>query len=44
MYAYVVLSLLIGARPEDLRALTLEHVDLVGKPEGDAPVPPYVAV
>jgi hypothetical protein len=43
MYAYVVLSLLIGARPGDLRALTWDHVELVGKPEGDSPVPPHVA-
>ena len=44
MYAYVVLSLLTGARPEELRALTWDHVDLVGKPDADPPVPPYVAV
>jgi hypothetical protein len=44
MKAYAVLSLLIGARPGDLRAPTWDHVDLVGKPEGDSPVPPCVAV
>lgn len=44
MYAYIVLSLLTGARPEELRALTWEHVDLEGKPDADPPVPPYVAV
>jgi len=32
MHAYVVLSLLIGARTEELRALTWSHVDLQGKP------------
>jgi integrase len=44
MYAYVVLSLLTGARPEELRALTWDHVDLVGKPDADPSAPPYVAV
>jgi integrase len=44
MYAYVVLSLLTGARPEELRALSWDHVDLVGEPDADPPVPPYVAV
>jgi integrase len=32
LYAYIVLSLLIGARTEELRALTWSHVDLDGKP------------
>jgi integrase len=32
MYAYIVLSLLTGARTEELRALTWSHVDLDGKP------------
>ena len=32
MYAYVVLSLLTGARTEELRALTWTHVDLDGDP------------
>ncbi|MGW4466095.1 site-specific integrase [Micromonospora sp. NPDC004704] len=44
IYAYVVLSLLTGARTEELRALTWEHVDLAGKPDLDPPVPPSVAV
>jgi integrase len=35
MYAYVVLSILIGARTEELRALTWDHVDLDGDPEAD---------
>jgi integrase len=34
MHAYVVLSLLIGARTEELRALTWSHVDLDDKPAG----------
>ncbi|MEO3787160.1 site-specific integrase [Actinocorallia sp. B10E7] len=32
MYAYLVLSILIGARTEELRALTWSHVDLDGRP------------
>ncbi|MEU9832721.1 site-specific integrase [Streptosporangium sp. NPDC048047] len=42
LYAYIVLSLLIGARTEELRALTWSHVDLDGKPAADPPVPPSV--
>jgi integrase len=44
MYAYVVLSLLTGARTEELRALTWDHVDLDGDPDADPPIPPYLAV
>ena len=36
MHAYIVLSLLIGARTEELRALTWPHVDLDGKPATEA--------
>jgi integrase len=46
MHAYIVLSLLIGARTEELRALTWSHVDLQGKPataETQA-VPPSIMV
>ena len=32
MHAYIVLSLLTGARTEELRALTWSHVDLDGEP------------
>ncbi|MFI7418432.1 tyrosine-type recombinase/integrase [Nonomuraea sp. NPDC049684] len=42
LYAYVVLSLLIGARTEELRALTWNEVDLVGDPDKD--IPPWIAV
>ncbi|WP_344939043.1 site-specific integrase [Sphaerisporangium flaviroseum] len=42
MYAYVVLSLLIGARTEELRALAWTEVDLVGDPDND--VPAWIAV
>ena len=44
MYAYIVLSLLTGARTEELRALTWDHVFLKGNPNSSPPVPPYVAV
>ena len=44
MRAYVVLSLLTGARTEELRALTWDHVFLTGDPDADPPVPPHVAV
>jgi len=44
MYAYVVLALLTGARTEELRALTWDHVDLLGRPDAKPPIPPYVAV
>jgi len=32
LHAYIVLSLLTGARTEELRALTWSHVDLDGDP------------
>jgi len=44
MRGYVVLSLLTGARTEELRALTWDHVDLKGGPDVDPPVPAHVAV
>jgi integrase len=42
--AYVVLCLQTGIRTEEARALTWDHVDLDGKPEGDPAVPPSIAV
>ncbi|WP_432535288.1 site-specific integrase [Kineococcus arenarius] len=44
MRGYVVLSLLTGARTEELRALRWDHVDLTGRPDASPPVPPHVAV
>jgi len=44
MYAYVVLSLLVGIRTEEARALRWDHVDLVGDLHADPPAPPHVAV
>jgi len=43
-YAYIVLSLLIGARTEELRALTWTHVDLLGNADTDPPIPPHIEV
>lgn len=42
--AYVVLSLLTGARTEELRALHWGEVDLTGSPDASPPVPPSIAV
>lgn len=44
MDAYILLSLLTGARTEELRALLWDHVDLVGMPDVVPLVPPYMAV
>ncbi|HET8662588.1 MAG TPA: site-specific integrase [Micromonosporaceae bacterium] len=44
LHAYIVLSLLTGARTEELRALTWAHVDLTGKPNNDPAVPPSIQV
>jgi integrase len=44
MHAYIVVSLLTGARTEELRALTWDHVHLAGCLDGVPPVPPHVAV
>ncbi len=42
MYGYVSLSILTGARTEELRALRWSDVDLTGDPEAQPPVPPTV--
>ncbi|MBW1601778.1 site-specific integrase [Streptomyces sp. JJ66] len=44
MGAYIVVSLLTGARTEELRALTWDHVDLTGKPDASPAVPSHIAV
>ena len=44
MRAYIVLSLLIGARTEEMRALRWHDVDLEGQPQADPPVPPSLAL
>lgn len=42
--AYIVVSLLTGARTEEMRALRWDHVDLAGKPEANPPAPPSIQV
>jgi integrase len=44
MHSYVVVSLLTGARTEELRALRWEHVHLEGRPDVTPPIPPFVEV
>jgi integrase len=44
MYAYIVLSLLVGVRTEEARALRWQYVNLDGDPDIEPPVPPHVAV
>ncbi|MFJ3105961.1 tyrosine recombinase XerC [Streptomyces sp. NPDC086835] len=44
MHAYIVVALLTGARTEELRALTWDHVFLKGQPDADPPQPPHIAV
>ncbi|WP_406258067.1 tyrosine recombinase XerC [Streptomyces nigra] len=44
MHAYIVVALLTGARTEELRALSWDHVFLKGKPDADPPQPPHIAV
>ena len=40
--AYIVVSLLTGARTEEMRALCWHDVDLAGEPDSDPSVPPHV--
>src|SRR5947209_9673568 len=44
MRGYIVVALLTGARTEELRALTWDHVDLEGNPSASPPVPPNLKV
>jgi integrase len=44
MHSYIAVSLLTGARTEELRALRWEHVHLEGRPDVMPPVPPFVEV
>jgi integrase len=44
MGAYVLMSLLTGARTEELRALTWSHLDLGGRSDTDPPVLPHAMV
>jgi integrase len=44
LHAYVVVSLLTGARTEELRALRWDLVDLEGRPDDEPPRPPSMQV
>lgn len=44
MRGYIVVARLTGARTEELRALTRDHVDLQGDPNASPPVPPNMRV
>jgi integrase len=44
MRAYIIVSLLTGARTEELRALRWAHVDLEGQPDDNRPIPPSIMV
>ena len=44
LHPYIVVSLLTGARTEELRALRWDHVHLDGLPDARPPVPPYMEV
>ena len=41
---YTIVSLVTGARTEEMRALAWSHVDLVGRPHDQPPVPPSTEV
>ena len=42
--AYIVVSLVTGARTEEMRELRWDHVDLIGDPDAEPPVPPHIMV
>ena len=44
LHAYIVVSLLTGARTEEMRSLRWDHVDLIGDPEAKPPIPPHLMV
>jgi integrase len=44
LHPYIVVSLLTGARTEELRALRWKHVHLEGRAAAIPPVPPYIEV
>jgi integrase len=44
LHPYIVVSLLTGARTEELRALRWDHVHLDGLPDARPPVPPHMEV
>lgn len=44
MRAYIVVSILTGARTEEMRALRWHDVDLTGQPNANPPIPPNLAL
>jgi integrase len=42
--AYITVSLLTGARTEELRPLKWDHADLDGRPDDSSPLPPSIMV
>ncbi|MGP4004576.1 site-specific integrase [Streptomyces sp. 8N706] len=44
LHAYIVVALLTGARTEELRPMTWDHVDLEGDTSVSPVVPPHIAV
>lgn len=42
--AYIVVSLVTGARTEEMRELRWDHVDLIGDPDAEPPIPPHIMV
>ena len=44
LHHYIVVSLLTGARTEELRALRWDHVHLDGQPGARPPIPPHIEV
>jgi integrase len=44
LHHYIVVSLLTGARTEELRALRWEHVHLDRDPDAQPPIPPHIEV
>jgi integrase len=44
LHHYIVVSLLTGARTEELRALRWYHVHLDGNPDARPPIPPHIEV
>lgn len=44
LHAYIVVALLTGARTEELRPMTWDHVDLAGDRKATPAIPPHIAV
>jgi integrase len=44
LHGYIIVSLLTGARTEEMRAVLWCDIDLVGQPHAASPTPPFMAV